>query len=423
MNNTFFESEVYQRSISIDRIIRRNAPDLSCGHLDGRDLNLVIRRDYNPAKREVLDRIQNPGNERDFTELIIKNNHAVLLKSANRSAGGGAKSKRSRENITKGFTNTGLISYGTRKKILNIGEIWHNAVDAAVIEHHNKYKRRLRRKYPNNMALRLITLTLPGNQVHPDQYIKRYLLNAFIRWIKDKGAINYMWRAEAQKTGKIHFHVITDTFIDFKIIRKYWVDLCRIHGYERKNASPVDIRLIKSHQLIGYVAKYISKNGTDKEPSPDQNPIKYYDLDGARVIKSGNSLIRAIDGKLWGASRRLSQMIREKVVNHFKIDCVEYWAYVNDLLKKAGEKIKTAAGKIVNRGTIDEFFAVILNRMDIFNANNLFSPVLYYAYLLHHKTNYLKLYDRGIPLFNTGPSSGRDFTTSAPRYRVCSAPF
>ena len=407
MKESFFESKTYKRSIAIGRIIANNASECNCGFMNPQNLISVIRRDYNGARRNVLNALQYGQNERHYEHLIIKNNHVLMLRSANRSAGGSKKSEVSRANITKGFTNSGLISYGTRKKILNIGEIWHNAIDAVSIEYHNKYKRKLRRQFPDNIALRLITLTLSSDQVHPDQYIKRYLLNGFIEYIKRQGAINYLWRAEAQKTGKIHFHIITDCYLPYKEVNAYWVSLLKIHGYGRKkNDSPVNIKLIKSDELIGYVAKYISKNGTD-DSQDQKDPVKYYKVGNERIIDCNGSRIRAIDGKMWGSSRKLSDMVKNKLVDHFRLCLSEYGGYVQELLSKAEEKIKTYAGKIINRGTIDEFFAVILNKMDVFDPKNVFSPRLYYAYLVHHKLNYLKLYDKGIPLFDTGSSGGR----------------
>lgn len=58
------------------------------------------------------------------------------------------------------------------------------------------------------------TLTLPSIQVHSDEFIRRYLLGDFLRLIKQKySVVNYIWKAEAQNNGNIHFHILADAYL------------------------------------------------------------------------------------------------------------------------------------------------------------------------------------------------------------------
>ena len=75
--------------------------------------------------------------------------------------------------------------------------------------------------------LGFLTLDLPFQQHHDDVTIKHDLLNQFIVEIKNKWFVkNYIWRAEKQNNGNIHFHIIIDRFVDYSWIRNTWNRIC-----------------------------------------------------------------------------------------------------------------------------------------------------------------------------------------------------
>ena len=86
------------------------------------------------------------------------------------------------------------------------------------------------KKLPNSRAgkkrsfkLNFITLTLSSNQVHTDQEIKHKILHPFLIEARRKWKITmYLWKAEKQKNGRIHFHFITDKFIPWNELRNVW---------------------------------------------------------------------------------------------------------------------------------------------------------------------------------------------------------
>ena len=61
--------------------------------------------------------------------------------------------------------------------------------------------------------LNFITLTLSNKQFHDDYYILKNLFEPFIRELrtKKKGLL-YVWKAEVQDNGNIHFHINTNYF-------------------------------------------------------------------------------------------------------------------------------------------------------------------------------------------------------------------
>lgn len=81
-----------------------------------------------------------------------------------------------------------------------------------------------------------ITLTVASstNITHREAYDK--LLNHFLDWMtrtvakEDPRAKTYIWKAELQKRGQIHYHITTPAFIHWREIRRKWNQLQREAG-------------------------------------------------------------------------------------------------------------------------------------------------------------------------------------------------
>jgi len=86
------------------------------------------------------------------------------------------------------------------------------------------------RHYQNNITF--ITLTLPSKQIHTDKEIKEKCLNQFlIEMHKYNRISNYVWRAEYQNNGNIHFHILVNRFIPYADIRTRWNRIINKLGY------------------------------------------------------------------------------------------------------------------------------------------------------------------------------------------------
>jgi ribosomal protein S8 len=81
--------------------------------------------------------------------------------------------------------------------------------------------------------LTFVTLTLPAFQRHLDVELTDIFNEQFIRTMREQwGVQQYVWRKEPQAdTGAVHFHVLCDRYIDWKIIRKRWNNIMDEHGY------------------------------------------------------------------------------------------------------------------------------------------------------------------------------------------------
>lgn len=123
--------------------------------------------------------------------------------------------------------------------------------------------------------LNFITLTLPSAQGEvSDKEIKHCLDNWIKRAKRKHNLKSYVWRAERQANGNIHFHIITDTYIHYEKIRNDWnsvinalgfVDrFVQVHGDKIPNSTDVhSINKIKN--LSQYFIKYMSKKHKDGE--------------------------------------------------------------------------------------------------------------------------------------------------------------
>lgn len=129
--------------------------------------------------------------------------------------------------------------------------------------------------------LALITLTLPSKQAHSDLQIKKEVMQPFLDYCRKKWLVkNYIWKAESQANGNIHFHIIIDKFIHKKAINSVWNYMLKRLSYEGGAASTRIEQIKKVNDIGAYMAKYMSKNDKDRRP---------------------------IIGKLWGTSESLSE--------------------------------------------------------------------------------------------------------------------
>lgn len=122
-----------------------------------------------------------------------------------------------------------------------------------------------------SFKLSFITLTLSSSQKHPDSFITSTLLRPFLRHFQSNGTMqNYVWKAEKQKNGNIHYHIISDAYVNYTICLNYWNRIQSrldyiddfFDQYNHRSPNSVDIRKVTgSRELQKYLSKYVSKSG------------------------------------------------------------------------------------------------------------------------------------------------------------------
>ena len=179
-----------------------------------------------------------------------------------------------------------------------------------------------------------ITLTLPSKQIHTDSELINKCLNQFMIEAKKYYQVkNYVWRAEKQKNGNLHFHIILDKFIPWYEMRNRWnrivnklgyVDRFQEkHGHSTPNSTDIhSTRKIKD--IRKYLAKYMSKNEKAlieivqkyKEYPDSLNEVENYQLSKLspkeleRMTNITKSEIEAMNqtGRIWACNQELSNI-------------------------------------------------------------------------------------------------------------------
>lgn len=119
--------------------------------------------------------------------------------------------------------------------------------------------------------LNFITLTIPdlANGLSGKESYK-LLLKPFIQTMQRvHGMRDYIWKAELQARGTIHYHITTNTFINYMHIKKRWNQLLdkaglmqdykEKHGHSNPNSTDVH-KVYNDENIEAYLEKYISKN-------------------------------------------------------------------------------------------------------------------------------------------------------------------
>jgi hypothetical protein len=174
-----------------------------------------------------------------------------------------------------------------------------------------------------NFKISFITLTLPSPQCHSDNEIKDKCLNQFIIEARKKWKVrNYLWRAEKQKNGSIHFHVLVDKFVPWSELRDVWNRIVNKLGYvERYRDSMrafhsggfhVRENLLQNwdykHQIKAYQAG--KANDWNSPNSTDVHSIKAVQ-DVSKYIKkysTKNDENGTIVGRIWSCNEELSNI-------------------------------------------------------------------------------------------------------------------
>jgi len=154
--------------------------------------------------------------------------------------------------------------------------------------------------------LNFITLTLSDVQHHSDVEIKNLMLNNFLTRLRQLHNVTmYVWRAETQANGNIHFHIITNVFIHYDVIRKLWNSILKYHGYcnNHDNPNSTDVHSCKRiRNLAAYLVKYFSKI-----PDKVHGNVNYDSSDVfLKSCYNIKSHLRCIAGRDWGCSYFLS---------------------------------------------------------------------------------------------------------------------
>lgn len=165
--------------------------------------------------------------------------------------------------------------------------------------------------------LSFLTLTLPTQGKMTDLEIKS-VLNSFLTLAKyNYGLHSYIWKAEPQARGVIHFHLTSDCYMWKNSVRFEWNRLLKAKNLLNNHDDPPSTKIHSVHRVKSmgaYLTKYFIKPRA-KENYPPFIPSHLIrtnkDIRFTReefINATPHNYIRPIQGRQWGCSHSLSKV-------------------------------------------------------------------------------------------------------------------
>lgn len=167
------------------------------------------------------------------------------------------------EKIEKKYTGT--VREGTKKRMQKAIDILiqkspkHRIFNSVI----NKYVQ---------FSLSFITLTISSRKIQNHQIVYKKCLKPFLRWLRETQKASYIWKAELQKRGQIHYHITLNVFIHYEALKRYWNKLQRkanfLQGFARRekhfNPNSTDVHSVyRIANVAAYLISYMTKKSKD----------------------------------------------------------------------------------------------------------------------------------------------------------------
>lgn len=175
------------------------------------------------------------------------------------------------------------------------------------------------------------TLTLPSDFNMYDADVYRLVFKPFIRILKEQFDLGeYLWKAEVQDNGQLHFHLTLNVWIHWFYINREWNNQLKKNGYTfasvNHERATTEIHSTKSvKNLAAYLCGYVTKKDTYKKKGKEFIKANYNkkttqtDLPESFFLVGGEYRKRNINIKLWDCSVNLKKgklTLRNPQVTH-----------------------------------------------------------------------------------------------------------
>lgn len=194
---------------------------------------------------------------------------------------------------------SGDITTGSKKRLRRVLDVFLQLSPRRYVTNPATEKRML-------FQLAFVTLTVSSPRIISHSEASKTCLAKFLRFLRVQKAA-YIWKAELQKSGQIHYHVTINQPIHHAKIRSEWNKYQEAAGYLRefeqehghKSPNSTDIHSVGNvKDLQAYIVKYISKGVSIPAPG------------GKGLFEAGFPFLPEIkiDGKVWDCSESLKQI-------------------------------------------------------------------------------------------------------------------
>lgn len=224
---------------------------------------------------------------------------------------------KSRENLNRGFRTKG-ISHATVQKIQQRCNVLNLlGVDKKV-------------QLPSGQViegrLSFITLTLCSAQVNTDQFITKNLLSPFLDLCRKKQLFrNYVWRAEKQKNGNIHYHIVTDSLVDYRVVYHFWrlqldrMGYLQVYTNKFSAMSFLEYCNLKGHKNTDKetLRRRYNKGSSQGWRNPNCTDVKYIQSESgvakyiSKYVSKDDNSENIVTGRIWGCSQEVTAALVE----------------------------------------------------------------------------------------------------------------
>lgn len=190
-------------------------------------------------------------------------------------------------------------------------------------------------KQLTNFRMNFATLKLPSEQIHSSDFITKNCLNQlFVEISKKYKFENYVWRLEYQKNGNLHYHIATDTYIDYFFLQRAWNRILNKYGYvdmyQRKfsqmslndyvksqnYSAKTDFKVLSERYALGCRENWKNPNSVDVKAVFGKSNIAFYiskymakSKDEKEAVALPVCELNSRNSRLWFCSRSLSKCV------------------------------------------------------------------------------------------------------------------
>lgn len=205
-----------------------------------------------------------------YTEMLQVRNKIMVhwMRPEYDNAYSPGKFKQLRHNFKNAKTYTGMITECTAKRIRLAVDLLLQISPSRKVT--NPYNQKV---ITHRLSFITLTIAHTKRNLTPKEG-NAQLLKPFLRYMRDKDLMTtYIWKAEFQERGQLHYHITTPSVIDLRLIRKYWngiltknkllEDYYNEHGHYDPNSTDIH-QVHKLHDIQAYLVKYLSKSSQNQ---------------------------------------------------------------------------------------------------------------------------------------------------------------
>lgn len=265
--------------------------------------------------------------------LQFRSKSVVRYKQFERSSIRSLAQQHAAEKFKKEDTYTGILCQGAKKRLTKAIEL---IVQAATKEKTFDFvSKKTAQPIKGRFKLNFITLTIhsPKKMIQGKDGHKK-CLEPLLLWLRRYYGLNmYVWKAELQKRGQLHYHITSDCFVPWKELRDKWNQLQANAGYlddfyAKKGHYDANSTDVHSVYKVKDMAKYLKKSIFKTYKDIDDNIISEF----RKTIQNTVS----ISGKVWDCSLNLKSA---KYYECAEDECHEIFEQIDNECRVSGDNV------------------------------------------------------------------------------------